>query len=80
MAVALETHYGIHPKDLEFYYVHVEVELDHENRAVQLLEKLAVSDEEQSRGLLALRRAIMARRIFADGAYQAFIGRANGNP
>jgi pyrroloquinoline quinone (PQQ) biosynthesis protein C len=74
MAVALETHYGIPRKDLEFYYVHIEVEQDHENRAVQLLEKLAVSDEEQSRGLLALRRAITARRIFADGAYQAFVG------
>ena len=80
MAVALETHYGIPRKDLEFYDVHAEVEADHEDRAVQLLEKLAVSDEEQSRGLLALRRAITARRIFADGAYQAFIGRANGNP
>lgn len=78
MAVALETHYGIHPKDLEFYYVHVEVETDHENRAVQLLEKLAVTDEEQSRGRLALRRAITARQIFADGAYQAFVGRAKG--
>jgi len=47
---------------------------------VQLLEKLAVTDEEQSRGRLALRRALTARQIFADGAYQAFIGRANGNP
>lgn len=73
MGVALETHYGIARKDLEFYHVHVEVEVDHEQRAVQLLEKLAVSDEEQSRGLLALRRAITARRIFADGAYHAFV-------
>ena len=80
MAVALETHYGVPRKALEFYDVHVQVEADHEDRAVQLLEKLAVNDEEQSRGLLALRRAITARRIFADGAYQAFIGRANGNP
>ena len=46
---------------------------------LQLLEKLAVSDEEQSRGLLALRRAITVRRIFADGAYQAFIGGGNGS-
>jgi len=72
MAVAMETHYGVSRKDLEFYYVHAEVEVDHENRAVQLLEKLAVTDEEQLRGLLALRRAVTARRIFADGAYQAF--------
>ena len=79
MAVAIEKHYGIPQKDLEFYYVHVEVETDHEDRAVQLLEKLAVSDEEQSRGLLALRRAITARRIFADGAYQAFISGGNGS-
>jgi hypothetical protein len=67
-------------KDLEFYYVHVEVEADHEDRAVQLLEKPAVNDDEQTRGLLALRRAITARRIFAGGAYQAFIGLGNGKP
>jgi pyrroloquinoline quinone (PQQ) biosynthesis protein C len=79
MAVAMEKHYSISQKDLEFYYVHVEVETDHEDRAVQLLEKLAVSDEEQSRGLFALKRAVAARRIFADGAYQAFIGNGNGS-
>lgn len=73
MAVALETHYGIPREALEFYYVHVEVEGDHEQRAVRLLEKLAVSDGEQARGLLALRRAITARRLFADGAYEAFV-------
>jgi len=68
MAVVLETHYEISRKALDIYYVHVEVEADHEHRAIRLLEKPAVTDEEQPRGLLALRRAITARQIFADGA------------
>ncbi|MBI4488261.1 MAG: iron-containing redox enzyme family protein [Deltaproteobacteria bacterium] len=73
MAIALGTHYGVPREALEFYYVHVEVEKDHEERAVHILEKIAVNDEQQARGLLALRRAITARRIFADGAYEAFV-------
>lgn len=73
MAIALETRYGVPREALEFYYVHVEVEKDHEERAVRILEKIAVNDEQQARGLLALRRAITARRIFADGAYGALV-------
>jgi len=41
-------------------------------RAVSILPKLAVSDEEQARGRLAMRRAITARRICADGMLDAF--------
>ncbi|MFQ5684755.1 MAG: iron-containing redox enzyme family protein [Candidatus Binatia bacterium] len=73
MAVALETHYAISCEALEFYYVHFRAEEDHTLKAVKLLEKLAAHDEQQIRGLLALRRAITARRIFADGAYEAFV-------
>jgi hypothetical protein len=52
----------------------MEVEGDHAARAVRLLERLAVTDEEQARGRLALRRAITARRICADGMLAAFVG------
>jgi len=74
MAEALETHYGLPRSALDFYYVHVEVEGDHAARAVRILEKLAVTDEEQARGRLAMRRAITARRICADGLFEAFVG------
>lgn len=74
MAEALETHYGVPRSALDFYYVHVEVEGDHAARAVRILEKLAVTDEEQARGRLAMRRAITARRICADGLFEAFVG------
>jgi hypothetical protein len=53
----------------------VAVEADHADRAVRLLSKLAVTDEEQARGRLAMRRAITARRICADGMLEAFVGR-----
>jgi len=76
MADALEKHYGVARAALEFYYVHVAVEADHAERAVRLLSALAVTDEAQARGRLALRRAITARRICADGMLEAFVGRS----
>jgi pyrroloquinoline quinone (PQQ) biosynthesis protein C len=75
MAEAMEKHYGVAREALEFYYVHMEVEGDHAERAVRILSKLAVTDEEQARGRLAMRRAITARRICADGMFDAFVGR-----
>jgi pyrroloquinoline quinone (PQQ) biosynthesis protein C len=73
MAEALEKHYGVARDALDFYYVHMEVEGDHADRAVRILESLARTDEEQARGRLALRRAITARRICADGMLEAFV-------
>ncbi len=58
------------------HYEHMEVEEDHGERAVRILEQVAGTDAEQTRGLLALRRAIAARRICADGMYEAFVGAA----
>src|SRR5213594_3501307 len=75
MADAMEKHYGVDRAALDFYYVHVEVEGDHAERAVRILSRLAVTDQEQARGRLALRRAITARRICADGMLEAFVGR-----
>ncbi len=73
MAEAMEKHYGVAREALDFYYVHMEVEGDHALRAVRILEKLAVTDEAQKRGRLAMRRAITARRICADGMLAAFV-------
>ncbi|MBI4610092.1 MAG: iron-containing redox enzyme family protein [Candidatus Rokubacteria bacterium] len=78
MAEALERHYGVPPAALEFYYVHVKVEADHAERAVRIIEKLAATDAEQARGRLAMRRAVAARRICADGMLEAFVGAARG--
>jgi pyrroloquinoline quinone (PQQ) biosynthesis protein C len=74
MADALEGHYGVPRDALEFYHVHVAVEADHAERAVRILSQLAVTDEAQARGRLALRRALTARRICADGMLAAFGG------
>ena len=79
-AEALEKHYGVPRAALEFYHVHMEVEDEHAARAVTILEKIAVTDEEQSRGRLALRRALTARRLCADGMLQAFVGGHDANP
>jgi pyrroloquinoline quinone (PQQ) biosynthesis protein C len=76
MAAAMEKHYGVPRAALDFYYEHMEVEEDHSERAVRILEAVARTDAEQARGRLALRRAIAARRICADGMYEAFVARA----
>ncbi|HSE92129.1 MAG TPA: iron-containing redox enzyme family protein [Methylomirabilota bacterium] len=73
MAEAMEEHYGVAREALDFYYVHMEVEGDHALRAVRILEKIAVTDEAQKRGRLAMRRAITVRRVCADGMLQAFV-------
>jgi pyrroloquinoline quinone (PQQ) biosynthesis protein C len=72
----MEKHYGVPRAALDFYYEHMEVEEDHSERAIRILETVAVTDAEQARGRLALRRAIVARRICADGMYEEFVGRA----
>jgi len=73
MADALERHYGVPREALDFYHVHMEVEGDHADRAVRILSALATTDEAQARGRLAMRRAIAARRICADGMLSAFV-------
>jgi pyrroloquinoline quinone (PQQ) biosynthesis protein C len=75
MAEAMEKHYGVPRDALDFYYIHMEVEGDHAARAVRMMETLAVTDEQQARGRLALRRAIAARRVCADGMLAAFVER-----
>ncbi len=74
MATALQKHYGVERAALDFYIAHIKVEADHSDRAVRILEQLATTDETQARGRLAMRRAITARRICADGMLEAFVG------
>ena len=40
---------------------------------VRIVEKLALTDADQARGLRGMRRAITARRICADGPLEAFV-------
>ena len=75
MAHSLERHYGVPRAALVFYEVHMEVEGDHSDRAVRILEKLCATEADQKTGLLAMRRAIAARRICADGLLEAFVTR-----
>src|SRR5262244_1629580 len=70
MANALEKHYGVPREALDFYHVHMEVEADHADRAVRILAPLVTTDADQARARLAMRRAITARRICADGMYE----------
>jgi pyrroloquinoline quinone (PQQ) biosynthesis protein C len=74
MAAAMEKHYGVSGEALDFYHVHAAIEEDHAERAVRIISQLATTDAEQARGRLAMRRAITARRICADGMLEAFVG------
>jgi pyrroloquinoline quinone (PQQ) biosynthesis protein C len=73
MAEALEKHYGVPRGQLDFYYEHMEVEEDHGERAIRILESIALTDAAQARGRLAMRRAIAVRRLCADGMYERFV-------
>jgi pyrroloquinoline quinone (PQQ) biosynthesis protein C len=75
MAEAMEKHYGVPRASLDFYHEHMEVEEDHGERAVRILESIAITEAEQARGRQALRRAITVRRLCADGMYDAFVSR-----
>jgi len=44
MAAAMEKHYGVPRAALDFYYEHMEVEEDHSERAVRILEAVARTD------------------------------------
>jgi pyrroloquinoline quinone (PQQ) biosynthesis protein C len=72
---AFRTHYGVPEEHLEFYRVHAAVEEEHGSRAVALVNRLARTEEDRKRGWLALRRAIVARWLAADGMYEAILGR-----
>lgn len=78
MAHALGRHYAVPKPALAFYDVHMEVEGDHRDRAVRILEPLLATEADQKRALSAMRRAITARRICADGLMEAYVtgGRA----
>ena len=76
LAEARDTHPWLHHRLFRVYYEHMGVEEDHGERAVPILEGVAVTDVDHARGRLALRRAIAARRICAEGMYEAFVGNA----
>jgi pyrroloquinoline quinone (PQQ) biosynthesis protein C len=75
MAAALERHYAVPKTALDFYYVHSYVEEDHSERAVRILTGLCTTEKTQKTALSALRRAITARCICADGLLEAFVTR-----
>lgn len=68
---AFREHYGVPDEYLAFYRVHAEVEEGHGAQAVALVNRLAQTAEARERGWLALRRAIVARRLAADGMAEA---------
>jgi pyrroloquinoline quinone (PQQ) biosynthesis protein C len=76
MAEAMEKHYGVPRANLDFYFEHMEVEEDHGERAIRILESIALTDGDQARGRSALRRAILVRRLCADGMYDAYVSRS----
>jgi pyrroloquinoline quinone (PQQ) biosynthesis protein C len=65
------THYGVAEKYLGFYRVHAGVEEEHGARAVALVNRLAQTEDDRQRGWLAMRRAVVARWLAADGMYEA---------
>src|SRR5437867_13348943 len=76
MAHAQEKPSGLRTSATAVYYVHAHVEEDHCERAVRILTDLCVTESAQKTGLLAMRRAITARRICVEGLMQAFVSKS----
>jgi pyrroloquinoline quinone (PQQ) biosynthesis protein C len=68
---AFRDRYGVGEEYLTFYSVHAGVEEEHGAKAVATVNRLAQTDEARERGWLAMRRAIVARRLSADGIAEA---------
>ena len=71
---AFRTHYGVPEQYLDFYRVHAGVEEEHGAQAVALVNRLARTEDDRKRGWLAMRRAVVARWLAADGMYAAIVG------
>jgi pyrroloquinoline quinone (PQQ) biosynthesis protein C len=72
IAAALRTHYGISPRGLAFFDIHVEADAEHSGDGVTILEKYAVTDEEQARARHYAVRALEFRLLAIEGCYQRF--------
>ena len=53
--------------------MHAGVEEEHGSQAVALVNRLAQTEDDRKRGWLAMRRAVVARWLAADGMYQAIV-------
>jgi len=81
MLRAYREHYGLSEDALTFYAVHAGgVEEEHGERGVELVDRLASTDELRRQGRLAMRRAIAVRTAAADAMHRLVIGTSMSLP
>jgi pyrroloquinoline-quinone synthase len=69
LADGLRRHYGLSAEDVEFLTVHITEDEEHAERAIELIEEYADTDEAKEKARQALRRMLAIKRPFAEALY-----------
>ena len=64
---AFKVHYGLQPRDIEFFAEHGEADTEHSNIGYELMEQFATTNELQVRVLRALRKGLSIWWAITDG-------------
>ena len=73
IATALREKYGCTEEEIAFFPVHVDADTEHGGRAFDLVEKYAVTPEQQRRAVLAAREGAEKRWLYIDGVYIHYV-------
>jgi pyrroloquinoline quinone (PQQ) biosynthesis protein C len=74
IAAALRKHYDVSPRGLAFFDIHVTADAEHSGEGIEILEKYAVTAEQQARARRLAVRALEFRLLAIEGCYQRFRG------
>lgn len=69
----LKEKYGFSDHELEFFYVHMEVDVTHSARGYEIVERYATTPEDQELAVKAVRKATEMRWMYMTGIHQAFV-------
>lgn len=69
LARALQSNYGLSREDTEYLLVHVGEDEDHAQRAIELIERYADTEEVREKARQALRDMLLVKRGFAEAVY-----------
>ena len=65
--------YGFTEEEVTFFRIHIVADQEHGERGFQILEKYAVTPEQQATCVRAVREATMMRRLYLDGLYNKYL-------
>jgi pyrroloquinoline-quinone synthase len=70
LADALQTHYGLPPRDVEYLKVHVTEDVKHARRSIEVLRRSLDSQELRDKAKIAVQQTLLVKRKFAEAVYR----------